>query len=121
VKWAASGPKPISLRRTAAAGRWRGRALVKRPKPLLLVSRWRRSTKKMREHTQFELIKTSAALGVTFIVVITTRRSHDLGTRLGFMNTDRIAQVGTPSDITNRGDAVGRTSSVRSTWESSER
>src|SRR5437667_45797 len=56
--------------------------------------------KKLREHTQFELINIQQRLGVTFIVV-----THDqeeamtLGQRLGVMNRGRIAQVGSPSDI----------------------
>jgi putrescine transport system ATP-binding protein len=76
------------------------RALVKRPKLLLLDEPLAALDKKLREHTQFELINIQQSLGVTFIVV-----THDqeeamtLGTRLGVMNHGRIAQVGTPSDI----------------------
>jgi putrescine transport system ATP-binding protein len=76
------------------------RALVKRPKLLLLDEPLAALDKKLREHTQFELISIQQRLGVTFIVV-----THDqeeamtLGTRLGVMNHGRIAQVGTPSDI----------------------
>jgi putrescine transport system ATP-binding protein len=76
------------------------RALVKRPKLLLLDEPLAALDKKLREHTQFELITIQQRLGVTFIVV-----THDqeeamtLGTRLGVMNHGRIAQVGTPSDI----------------------
>ncbi len=76
------------------------RALVKRPKLLLLDEPLAALDKKLREHTQFELINIQQRLGVTFIVV-----THDqeeamtLGTRLGVMNRGRIAQVGTPSDI----------------------
>jgi putrescine transport system ATP-binding protein len=76
------------------------RALVKRPKLLLLDEPLAALDKKLREHTQFELINIQQRLGVTFIVV-----THDqeeamtLGTRLGVMNHGRIAQVGTPSDI----------------------
>jgi putrescine transport system ATP-binding protein len=76
------------------------RALVKRPKLLLLDEPLAALDKKLREHTQFELIGIQQRLGVTFIVV-----THDqeeamtLGTRLGVMNHGRIAQVGTPSDI----------------------
>jgi putrescine transport system ATP-binding protein len=76
------------------------RALVKRPKLLLLDEPLAALDKKLREHTQFELLTIQQRLGVTFIVV-----THDqeeamtLGTRLGVMNHGRIVQVGTPSDI----------------------
>ena len=76
------------------------RALVKRPKLLLLDEPLAALDKKLREHTQFELLNIQQRLGVTFIVV-----THDqeeamtLGTRLGVMNHGRIVQVGTPTDI----------------------
>ncbi|HUL45946.1 MAG TPA: ABC transporter ATP-binding protein [Steroidobacteraceae bacterium] len=76
------------------------RALVKRPKLLLLDEPLAALDKKLREHTQFELLNIQQRLGVTFIVV-----THDqeeamtLGTRLGVMNHGCIVQVGTPSDI----------------------
>src|ERR1700689_3651 len=76
------------------------RALVKKPKLLLLDEPLAALDKKLREHTQFELLNIQQRLGVTFIVV-----THDqeeamtLGQRLGVMNQGRIAQVGTPSDI----------------------
>jgi putrescine transport system ATP-binding protein len=76
------------------------RALVKRPKLLLLDEPLAALDKKLREHTQFELLNIQQRLGVTFIVV-----THDqeeamtLGQRLGVMNRGRIVQVGTPSDI----------------------
>ena len=76
------------------------RALVKKPKLLLLDEPLAALDKKLREHTQFELISIQQRTGVTFIVV-----THDqeeamtLGTRLGVMNQGRIVQVGSPSDI----------------------
>jgi putrescine transport system ATP-binding protein len=76
------------------------RALVKRPKLLLLDEPLAALDKKLREHTQFELLSIQQRLGVTFIVV-----THDqeeamtLGTRLGVMNQGGIVQVGSPSDI----------------------
>jgi putrescine transport system ATP-binding protein len=76
------------------------RALVKRPKLLLLDEPLAALDKKLREHTQFELLNIQQRLGVTFIVV-----THDqeeamtLGQRLGVMNRGKIVQVGTPSDI----------------------
>jgi putrescine transport system ATP-binding protein len=76
------------------------RALVKRPKLLLLDEPLAALDKKLREHTQFELLNIQQRLGVTFIVV-----THDqeeamtLGQRLGVMNHGKIVQVGTPTDI----------------------
>jgi putrescine transport system ATP-binding protein len=76
------------------------RALVKRPKLLLLDEPLAALDKKLREHTQFELINLQERLGVTFIVV-----THDqeeamtLATRIGVMNRGQIVQVGTPTEI----------------------
>ena len=76
------------------------RALVKRPKLLLLDEPLAALDRKLREHTQFELLNIQKQLGVTFIVV-----THDqeeamtLSTRMGVMNHGQIAQVGTPTDI----------------------
>ena len=76
------------------------RSLVKRPKLLLLDEPLSALDRKLREHTQFELINIQKALGVTFIVV-----THDqeeamtLSTRMGVMNHGRIVQVGTPTQI----------------------
>jgi len=76
------------------------RSLVKRPKLLLLDEPLAALDRKLREHTQFELINIQKALGVTFIVV-----THDqeeamtLSTRMGVMNHGRIVQVGTPTQI----------------------
>src|SRR6202790_599772 len=76
------------------------RSLVKRPKLLLLDEPLGALDKKLREHTQFELISLQDKLGVTFVVV-----THDqeeamtLASRLGVMNHGKIAQIGTPSDI----------------------
>ncbi|HEU0225875.1 MAG TPA: polyamine ABC transporter ATP-binding protein [Steroidobacteraceae bacterium] len=76
------------------------RALVKRPKLLLLDEPLAALDKKLREHTQFELLNIQDTLGVTFVVV-----THDqeeamtLATRIGVMNHGEIVQVGTPSEI----------------------
>ncbi len=76
------------------------RALVKRPKLLLLDEPLGALDKKLREHTQFELIKLQEQLGVTFVIV-----THDqeeamtLATRIGVMRAGEILQVGTPADI----------------------
>ncbi len=101
VKMAGFGPrKPHQLsggqrQRIALA-----RSLIKRPKLLLLDEPLAALDRKLREHTQFELINIQKALGVTFIVV-----THDqeeamtLSTRMGVMNQGRIVQVGTPTQI----------------------
>ncbi|MEX1994865.1 MAG: polyamine ABC transporter ATP-binding protein [Steroidobacteraceae bacterium] len=76
------------------------RSLVKRPKLLLLDEPLAALDKKLREHTQFELINIQETLGVTFVVV-----THDqeeamtLASRIGVMNHGAIVQVGTPSEI----------------------
>jgi len=76
------------------------RALVKKPKLLLLDEPLAALDKKLREHTQFELINIQETLGVTFVVV-----THDqeeamtLSTRIGLMNHGEIVQTGTPSEM----------------------
>jgi putrescine transport system ATP-binding protein len=76
------------------------RSLIKRPKLLLLDEPLGALDKKLREETQFELIKIQETLGVTFIVV-----THDqeeamtLSTRIGVMNAGVIVQIGEPSEI----------------------
>jgi len=76
------------------------RSLVKRPKLLLLDEPLGALDRKLREETQFELIRIQETLGVTFIVV-----THDqeeamtLSTRIGVMNAGRIVQVGEPPEI----------------------
>ena len=76
------------------------RSLAKRPKLLLLDEPLGALDKKLREETQFELVKIQETLGVTFIVV-----THDqeeamtLSTRIGVMNAGEIVQVGEPPEI----------------------
>jgi putrescine transport system ATP-binding protein len=73
---------------------------VKRPKLLLLDEPLGALDKKLREHTQFELISLQDKLGVTFLVV-----THDqeeamtLASRIGVMDHGEIVQAGTPSEI----------------------
>jgi putrescine transport system ATP-binding protein len=76
------------------------RSLIKRPKLLLLDEPLGALDKKLREETQFEIIKIQETLGITFIVV-----THDqeeamtLSTRIGVMNAGEIVQVGEPAEI----------------------
>jgi putrescine transport system ATP-binding protein len=76
------------------------RSLVKRPKLLLLDEPLGALDKKLREHTQFELINIQEQLGVTFMVV-----THDqeeamtLASRIAVMNRGEIVQIGTPTEI----------------------
>ena len=76
------------------------RSLIKQPKLLLLDEPLAALDKKLREETQFELIRIQETLGVTFIVV-----THDqdeamtLATRIGVMDEGQIRQVGEPREI----------------------
>lgn len=76
------------------------RALIKRPKLLLLDEPLAALDKKLREHTQFELMGLQDELGITFIVV-----THDqeeamtLSTRIAVMNNGHFEQVGTPAEV----------------------
>jgi putrescine transport system ATP-binding protein len=76
------------------------RALVKRPKVLLLDEPLAALDKKLREHTQFELMGIQDRLGITFVVV-----THDqeeamiLSNRIAVMNQGRLDQVGTPKEV----------------------
>ncbi|WMT86567.1 polyamine ABC transporter ATP-binding protein [Pelagibacterium sp. 26DY04] len=76
------------------------RSLARRPKLLLLDEPLGALDKKLREDTQYELVKIQETLGVTFIVV-----THDqeeamtLSTRIGVMNDGKIAQIGEPQEI----------------------
>ena len=76
------------------------RALVKSPKVLLLDEPLAALDKKLREHTQFELMGIQYKLGITFVVV-----THDqeeamiLSSRIAVMDKGRLIQVGTPKEI----------------------
>ena len=98
------------------------RALVKQPKLLLLDEPLAALDKKLRQHTQFELMNLQDELGVTFIVV-----THDqeeamtLSTRIAVMNEGRLEQVGPPGEVyeypANRfvADFVGNVNLLQST------
>lgn len=76
------------------------RALARQPKLLLLDEPLAALDKKLREHTQFELMSIQARTGVTFIVV-----THDqeeamtLSDRIAVMDRGQVQQVGSPTDI----------------------
>ncbi|MHB1110834.1 MAG: ABC transporter ATP-binding protein [Devosia sp.] len=76
------------------------RALAKRPKLLLLDEPLGALDKKLREETQFELVKIQETLGVTFIVVTHDQEeAMSMATRIGVMNQGEIVMVGEPTDI----------------------
>ena len=76
------------------------RALVKRPKLLLLDEPLGALDKKLREATQFELINIQEQLGVTVMVVTHDQEaSMTLASRFGVMNRGEIVQIGTPTEI----------------------
>ncbi|MCP4767629.1 MAG: ABC transporter ATP-binding protein [Gammaproteobacteria bacterium] len=76
------------------------RSLIKQPKALLLDEPLGALDKRLREQTQYELVKLQEQLGVTFVVV-----THDqeeamtLSTRIAVMETGRFMQIGTPTEI----------------------
>lgn len=76
------------------------RALARQPKLLLLDEPLAALDKKLREHTQFELMSIQERTGVTFIVV-----THDqeeamtLSDRIAVMDTGKIMQIGSPTEI----------------------
>ncbi len=76
------------------------RALIKQPKVLLLDEPLGALDKKLREDTQFELVRIQERLGITFVVV-----THDqeeamtLATRIGVMEAGRIVQVDEPRTL----------------------
>jgi putrescine transport system ATP-binding protein len=79
------------------------RALVLRPKVLLLDEPLSALDKKLREHTQFELMRLQRQLGITFVMV-----THDqeeamaMSTRIAIMDKGRVVEVGTPRQVYER-------------------
>jgi putrescine transport system ATP-binding protein len=76
------------------------RALAKSPKLLLLDEPLGALDKKLREHTQFEIMNIQERTGITFVVV-----THDqeeamtLATRIAVMDKGAIRQIGTPTEV----------------------
>ena len=76
------------------------RALVKRPKVLLLDEPLAALDKRLREHTQFELMNIQDEIGVTCILVTHDQEeAMSLATRIGVMENGQIVQTGTPTEI----------------------
>ncbi len=76
------------------------RALARAPKLLLLDEPLAALDKKLREHTQFELMNIQHKTGVTFVVV-----THDqeeamiLSDRMAVMDKGQVKQVGAPTEV----------------------
>lgn len=76
------------------------RALAKRPKLLLLDEPLGALDKKLREETEYELVRIQETLGITFIVVTHDQEeAMSLATRIGVMDEGIITQIGEPRDI----------------------
>ena len=76
------------------------RSLAKNPKLLLLDEPLGALDKKLREKTQYELVKIQERTGVTFVVVTHDQEeAMSLATRIGVMDTGIIAQIGEPHEI----------------------
>jgi len=76
------------------------RALARQPKLLLLDEPLSALDKKLREETQYELVKIQESLGVTFIVVTHDQEeAMSLATRIGVMDEGQITQIGEPREI----------------------
>ncbi len=76
------------------------RCLIKQPRVVLLDEPLAALDKKLRQQTQFELMRIQAQVGVTFVMV-----THDqeeamtMSTRIAVMDKGRILQIGTPHQI----------------------
>lgn len=83
------------------------RALARHPKLLLLDEPLAALDKKLREHTQFELMSIQERTGVTFIVV-----THDqeeamtLADRIAVLRDGRLEQAGSPAELYERPNSI---------------
>ena len=76
------------------------RSLAKKPKLLLLDEPLGALDKKLRERTQYELVRIQESTGVTFIVVTHDQEeAMSLATRIGVMDDGIIAQIGEPQEV----------------------
>jgi putrescine transport system ATP-binding protein len=79
------------------------RAIVLRPKVLLLDEPLSALDKKLREQTQFELMRLQRQLGITFVMV-----THDqeeamaMSSRIAIMDRGRVVEIGTPRQVYER-------------------
>ncbi len=79
------------------------RCLVKRPRLLLLDEPLAALDRKLRESTQFELLRLQAQLGITFVIV-----THDqdeamtMAHRIAVMRHGRLEQIGAPREVYER-------------------
>ena len=76
------------------------RTIVKRPKVLLLDEPLSALDKKLREHSQFELVNIQEQVGITFVMVTHDQEeAMSMSSRIAVMDKGQIIQVGTPSEI----------------------
>jgi putrescine transport system ATP-binding protein len=76
------------------------RCLAKRPRLLLLDEPLSALDRKLREHTQAELRRIQAAVGITFVIVTHDQQEAlSLSSRLAIMEGGRVIQMGTPQEI----------------------
>jgi len=76
------------------------RALVKQPKLLLLDEPLGALDRKLREQTQFELVRIQRQVGITFVVVTHDQdEAMSMATRIAVMESGKLRQVGTPGQI----------------------
>lgn len=76
------------------------RALVKRPRVLLLDEPLSALDRKLREDMQLELVRLRQEIGITFVIVTHDQEeAMSVAGRIAVMESGRLVQIGTPSDI----------------------